>query len=65
LFGQPTAVLLLVIVGMVLAGVAAFLSTKFLLKYFEKGNLYPFAIYCWVGGLIALIVFIAVLHAKS
>jgi undecaprenyl-diphosphatase len=65
LIGQPASVLLLVIVGMVLAGVAAFFSTKFLLKYFEKGNLYPFAIYCWVAGLVVLIVFIAVLHAKS
>src|SRR6266567_56834 len=62
LLGQSTSVLLLVILGMVLAGVAAFLSTKFLMKYFETGRLTPFAYYCWGAGLISLIIFIAVLH---
>ncbi len=65
LFGQSASVLLLVGIGMVLAGVAAFLSTKFLLKYFETGRLYPFAYFCWGLGLIALIIFLAVLHTQS
>lgn len=65
LFGQSMQVLLFVVVGMVLAGVAAYISTKFLMKYFEKGNLYPFAIYCWVAGLVALILFLGVRHATS
>ena len=43
LIGQPRSVLLLVMMGMVLAGVAAFLSTRFLLKYFETGRLNPVA----------------------
>ncbi|GAC1379903.1 MAG: undecaprenyl-diphosphate phosphatase [Ktedonobacteraceae bacterium] len=65
LFHLPNAVLLLVFIGMVLAGVAAFLSTKFLMKYFETGRLYPFAGWCWAIGLLSLIIFLAVLHATS
>lgn len=60
--GLPLSVLILVFVGMVLAGVAAFLSTKFLMKYFETGRLTPFAYYCWGMGLLSLIVLVAVLH---
>ena len=62
LSGQPGSVLLLVLVGMVLAGVAAFLSTRFLMKYFETGRLNPFAYYCWGAGLLSLILFVFVLH---
>ena len=62
LSGQPGSVLLLVLVGMVLAGVAAFLSTRFLMKYFETGRLNPFAYYCWGAGLLSLILFVTVLH---
>jgi undecaprenyl-diphosphatase len=62
LIGQTTSVLLLVAMGMVLAGVAAYLSTKFLMKYFETGRLTPFAYYCWGAGLVSLIIFLAVLH---
>jgi len=55
LFGQSAKVVLLVLVGMVIAGVAAFLSTRFLLKYFETGRLHPFAYYCWGAGILSLI----------
>jgi undecaprenyl-diphosphatase len=65
LFGQPASVLLLVGIGMVLAGVAAYLSTRFLMKYFETGRLDPFAYYCWALGLISLAILIFVLHAKA
>ena len=51
-------------VGMVVAGVAAFLSTKYLMKYFETGRLDPFAYYCWGAGLLAFFLFIAVLHVS-
>jgi undecaprenyl-diphosphatase len=61
--GQPGSVLLLVSMGMVLAGVAAFLSTKFLMKYFETGRLNPFAYYCWGAGLLSLLLFLFALHA--
>ncbi len=49
-----------IIVGMVLSGIAAFLSTRFLMKYFEKGRLDPFAYYCWGFGLLAIILFYTV-----
>ena len=65
LFHLPTTTLLLVFMGMVLSGVAAFLSTRFLLKYFETGRLYPFAAWCWGGGLLALVIFLTVFHATS
>lgn len=55
----------LIILGMVVAGIAAYLSTKFLMKYFETGRLIPFAIYCWIAGLAALIYLVAVLHTGA
>jgi len=55
LFGQEASVLLSVFTGMVVSGVAAFLSTRFLLSYFETGRLNPFAYYCWGAGLLSLI----------
>lgn len=65
LIGQSVAVLLLVGIGMVLAGLAAYLSTKFLMKYFETGRLEPFAYYCWGAGLISLIILVFVLHSRA
>src|SRR5579859_4105235 len=65
LFGQSLQVLLLVLLGMVLAGVAAYLSTKFLMKYFETGRLYPFAYYCWGVGLLSLILFLIVFPGRG
>lgn len=58
LFGLPVATLGLVLLGMGVAGVAAFLSTKFLLSYFETGRLHPFAYYCWGAGLLSLMLFL-------
>jgi undecaprenyl-diphosphatase len=63
LLGQNTQTWLLIGAGVVISGIAAFLSTKFLTKYFEKGRLTPFAIYCWAFGLIALGALFA-LHAS-
>src|SRR6266487_217582 len=65
LFGQSSYVLFLIFIGAVLSGVAAYLSTKFLMKYFEKGRLDPFAYYCWGAGLLSLLVFWFVLHIHS
>lgn len=48
----------MVFIGAVVSGVAAYLSTRFLMKYFETGRLDPFAYYCWGAGLISVIVFI-------
>jgi undecaprenyl-diphosphatase len=39
-----------ILVGAVCAGVAAFFSAKFLVKWFETRTLTPFAIYCLVFG---------------
>ncbi|HEY2296858.1 MAG TPA: undecaprenyl-diphosphate phosphatase [Jatrophihabitans sp.] len=46
-----------VIVGAVLAGVAAFVSVKWLTKYFETRTLIPFAIYSLVTGIFCIIWF--------
>lgn len=54
LIGQSAHTWLIILIGVIISGVAAFLSTKFLTRYFEKGRLTPFAIYCGAFGLIAL-----------
>jgi len=65
LIGQSAYTWLLVVIGMVLAGVAAYLSTKFLMKYFETGKLYPFAYYCWAVGLVSMILLFTVLQGRG
>lgn len=60
LFQQAISIQLMIFVGMVVSGIAAFLSTKFLMKYFETGRLDPFAYYCWGAGIIALVLFLTV-----
>ena len=65
LFGQSASTWLLVGLGMLLSGIAAYLSTRFLMKYFETGRLNPFAYYCWGAGIISLILLIFVLHRTS
>jgi undecaprenyl-diphosphatase len=63
LFGQSAYTWLLIIIGVALSGIAAFVSTKFLTKYFESGRLTPFALYCLIFGLISLVV-LFFLHAS-
>ena len=41
--------------GAVFAAISAYLSIRFLVKYFETQSLRPFAIYCAVAGVLALI----------
>ena len=43
LAGATGSTIMLVIVGMILSGLAAFFSTKYLMRYFETGKLNPFA----------------------
>lgn len=60
LFGQSASVLALILVGMIISGIAAFLSTRFLLKYFETGRLNPFAYYCVGAGILSLILLLTI-----
>jgi undecaprenyl-diphosphatase len=55
--GAPT--LLVALFGGVVAGLAAFLSVKFLMRYFEVGRLTPFAFYCLGTGFVSLILFVS------
>ena len=40
--------------GMVLAGIAAYASARFLLRYFRSGRLDPYGYYCIAAGLVSL-----------
>jgi undecaprenyl-diphosphatase len=44
-----------VLVGSILSGVGAYVSVRFLMKYFTTRTLTPFAIYCVVVGLGSII----------
>jgi undecaprenyl-diphosphatase len=55
LFANQAAGLPQAIVGAVCAGVTAFVSVRFLLKYFETETLKPFAFYCMGAGLGAFL----------
>ena len=46
-----------VVVGFIAAGVAAYVSVRFLTRYFQTRTLTPFAIYCLVAGIASLIRF--------
>jgi undecaprenyl-diphosphatase len=46
-----------VLVGSVAAGIAAYISVRFLMKYFETRTLTPFAVFCLVEGAICTIGF--------
>ena len=60
LFGQSVSVLTLILAGMIVSGIAAFLSTRFLLKYFETGRLNPFAYYCIGAGIVSLVLLLTI-----
>jgi undecaprenyl-diphosphatase len=49
-----------ILAGSVVSGVAAYLSVRFLMKYFQTRTLYPFAYYCLVVGLGAFIYLVAI-----
>jgi undecaprenyl-diphosphatase len=44
-----------ILLGSILAGVSAYLSVRFLLRYLRTRTLTPFGIYCLVAGLASLI----------
>lgn len=46
------------IVGAIVAGVAAYISVRFLDKYFQNKHMWPFAVYCFAfGGLMIVLQF--------
>lgn len=47
-----------IIIGAIAAGLSAFLSVKFLMRYFQTRTLTPFAIYCFVAGVILSVYFL-------
>ena len=46
-----------VLVGAIVAGISAYLSTRFLIRYFQTRTLWPFAIYCFIVGGLSIIHF--------
>jgi undecaprenyl-diphosphatase len=44
-----------VLAGSVASGIGAYLSVRFLTRYFETRTLTPFAIYCLIAGFVSLI----------
>jgi undecaprenyl-diphosphatase len=47
----------LLIVGFLVAAISGYLCIKFLLAYLQRGKLYVFAAYCWLAGIVSLIIF--------
>ena len=45
------------LVGAVAAGVASYVSVRFLMRFFETRTLTPFAVYCSVFGALSLLRF--------
>jgi undecaprenyl-diphosphatase len=46
------------LIGGAVAFIAAFLSVKFLMRYFQIGRLTPFAYYCLAAGVISLLILV-------
>ena len=44
--------------GALCAGIAAWASVKFLMRYFETNRMTPFAVYCLLAGIAAFLVFV-------
>jgi undecaprenyl-diphosphatase len=47
------------LVGAICAAVAAYLSVRFLMRFFETNRLTPFAVYCFLAGLACTIYFLS------
>ena len=44
-----------ILLGSILSGVGAYVSVRFLMRYFQTRTLTPFAIYCFVFGLLSVL----------
>lgn len=58
LAGVAGSTLVLILLGVAMSGLAAYLSTAFLMRYFETGRLHPFAFYCLGLGGISFVLFL-------
>lgn len=56
LFSTQQAILGESVVGAICAAITAYFSVKFLVKYFQKDTLVPFAIYCLIAGVISSLI---------
>mgnify|MGYP005852696483 CR=1 FL=1 len=46
------------VVGFLAAAISGYVCIKFLLAYLQQGRLYVFATYCWLAGIVSLIIFL-------
>ena len=46
------------LVGALFAGVAAYVSVRFLVRFFETRTLWPFGIYCVAAGALCILLFV-------
>ncbi len=44
-----------ILLGSVLSGLGAYVSVRFLMKYFQTRTLYPFAVYSFAFGLLSVV----------
>ena len=58
LFQANTASMIPLVIGFVTSALAAYLSVRFLTKYFKTKSLTPFGIYCVIAGIVSLAVFL-------
>jgi undecaprenyl-diphosphatase len=47
-----------VVIGFIVCGIAAYISVRFLLRWFQTRTLIPFAIYCLAFGILSIVRFI-------
>ncbi len=45
-----------IVVGVIASGIAAYLSIKFLTRYFRTKTLKPFAVYCIIAGILSFVI---------
>jgi undecaprenyl-diphosphatase len=55
LLASSTSLLVTALIGGVAAGLAAYLSVRFLMRYFETGRLDPFGFYCIAAGVVSVV----------
>jgi undecaprenyl-diphosphatase len=53
---DPLAQVPVLVTGFLAAAISGYLCIWFLLRYLQRGKLYPFAVYCTVAGLFCLVV---------